>query len=109
MLANFGYMSNLQYKVKSLQHELELFVTGQKYIQMDLEFRAVFAERNREIARLSSELASAHAETVNVRNHWFQVFEDIQAEHTREVRRLERIAKVFEERALKAERQVDVV
>jgi len=107
MLANFGYMSNLQYKVKSLQHELELFTTGQKYIQMDLEFRAVFAERNREIARLSSELASAHAETVKVRNHWFQVFEDIQAEHTREVRRLERMAKVFEKRALKAERQVD--
>lgn len=107
MLGNFGYMSNLQYKVKSLQHELELFTTGQKYIQMDLKFRAVFAEMNREIARLGSELASAHAETVNVRNHWFQVFEDIQAEHTREVRRLERIIKVFEERALKAEKQVD--
>lgn len=107
MLGNFGYMSNLQYKVRSLQHELDLLRTGQKYIEMDLEFRAVFAERNREIARLGSELASAHAETVDVRNHWFQVFEDIQAEHTREVRRLERIAKVFEKRALKAERQVD--
>lgn len=107
MLGNFGYMSNLQYKVRSLQHELELFRTGEKYIQMNLEFRAVFAERNREIVRLSSELASAHAETVDVRDHWFQVFEDIQAEHTREVRRLERIASVFEGRALKAERQVD--
>lgn len=107
MLGNFGYISNLQYKVKSLQHELELFTTGQKYIQMDLKFRAVFAERNREIARLGSELASAHAQTVDVRNHWFQVFEDIQAEHNREVRRLERIAKVFEERALKAERHGD--
>lgn len=107
MLGNFGFTSNLQYKVRSLQHELELFRTGEKYIQMNLEFRAVFAERNREIARLGRELAAAHAETVDVRDHWFQVFEDIQAEHTREVRRLERIAKAFEERALKAERQVD--
>ena len=107
MLGNFGFTSNLQYKVRSLQHELELFRTGEKYIQMNLEFRAVFAERNREIARLGRELAAAHAETVDVRDHWFQVFEDIQAEHTREVRRLERIAKAFEERALKADRQVD--
>jgi len=100
-------MSNLQYKVKSLQHELELFRTGQKYIQMDLQLRAAFAGRDGEIARLSSELASARAETVDIRNRWFQVFEDIQAEHIREVQRLERVAKVFEERALKAERQVD--
>jgi len=107
MLGNFGYMSNLQYRVRSLQHELELFRTGEKYIQMNLEFRAMFAERNRKIARLGSELAAAHAETVDVREHWFQVFEDIQAEHTREVRRLERITKAFEGRALKAERQVD--
>ena len=107
MLGNFGYMTNLQYKVRGLQHELESFKTGEKYIQMDLKFRAVFDERNREIARLGSELASAHAETVGVRNHWFQVFGDIQAEHAREIRRLGRISKAFEDRALKAERQVD--
>ena len=69
MLGNFGFTSNLQYKVRSLQHELELFRTGEKYIQMSVEFRSVFAERNREIARLRNELAAAHAETVDVREH----------------------------------------
>lgn len=39
MLGNFGYMTNLQYKVRGLQHELESFNTGEKYIQMDLKFR----------------------------------------------------------------------
>ena len=101
MLGNFEYTTNLLYKVRSLQHELESFRTGEKYTQMDLKFRAVFDERNREIARLGSELATAHAETVGVRNHWFQVFEDIQAERVREVRRLGRVAKAFEDRALK--------
>jgi hypothetical protein len=107
MLGNFEYTTNLQYKVRKLQHELESFRTGEKYTQMDLKSRAAFDERNREIARLGSELASARAETVGVRNHWFQVFEDIQAEHAREVRRLGRVAKAFEDRALKAERQAD--
>ncbi len=107
MFGKFEYITNLQYKVKNLQHELELFRTGEKYTQMDLNFRAMLNEKDREIARLSSELASAHAKTVSIRNQWFQIFEDIKAEHNKEICRIERIAKDFEERALKAERQVD--
>lgn len=107
MFGRFEYITDLQYKVKRQQHELDLFRTGEKYIRMNSEFRKVFAENNREIKRLTLELAAAHAETVTVRNYWFQVFEDLQVEHAKEIHRQERAKKDIEERALRAERRVD--
>ncbi|MCL1791289.1 MAG: transposase [Peptococcaceae bacterium] len=107
MFGNFEIMTNLQYKVKSLQHELDLFRSGEKYVQMHARFRADLAKKDREIKRLHSDLATAHTETMAVRNRWFQVFDDIQIEHADEISRLERAAKDIEERALRAERRVD--
>lgn len=107
MFGHFEYMTNLQYKVKSLQHELDLLGSGEKYIQMNKKFQALLTEKDREIERLRLELAAARAETVTVRNHWFQVFEDIQAEHAKEMHRQERIMKNLEERTLKAKRRAD--
>jgi hypothetical protein len=107
MFGNFEYTSNLQYKVKSQQHALELFRSGEMYVKMRSEFQAMFSERNREIARLTRELADARAETVTVREYWFQVFEDVQTEHAKELRKQERVVKAYEARALKAERRVD--
>lgn len=107
MFGRFEYTTNLQYKVKSQQRELDLFRTGEKYKQMKSTYQALLAERDREIKRLKQELAAAHAETVTVRNHWFQVYEDVQEEHVKEIRRQERITKSFEMRALRAEMRVD--
>ena len=107
MFGRFEYMTNLQYKVKNQQHELDLFRSGEKYIQMESGYRAVYDGMNREIERLKAELAAARAETITVRGYWFEVFEDIQAEHAKEMRKQERIVDIFETRALKAERLAD--
>jgi hypothetical protein len=100
-------MTNLQYKVKSQQHQLDLFRSGEKYTKMDSERQVAIAAKNREIERLKLELAAAHAETVTARKYWFQVYEDVQAEHVKETQRLECIIKNLEERALQAEKRVD--
>ena len=107
MFGRFEYITDLQYKVKSQQHQLDLFRSGEKYIRMNSEFQAVIAKRDREIGRLKRDLEVAHVKVISERNKWFQVYDDVQVEHDKEMCRQERIAKCLEERALKAEGQVD--
>jgi hypothetical protein len=107
MFGRFELMTNLQYKVKSQQHQLDLFRSGEKYVKMNSESQAALAAKSREIRQLKLELAAAHVATVTARKQWFQVFEDIQAEHAKETQKQERIAKDLKERAFSAERRVD--
>ena len=107
MFGSFEFMTSLQYKVKHQQHQLELFQSGEKYVKMNSEHRAVVAKKNREIEDLKRGLAAARAETVTMRNHWFQVFEDIEKEHAKETQKQERIVNSLTERALRAERRVN--
>lgn len=57
-------------------------------------------ERDQEICR-------CHQETIRVHNYWFEVFEDMQKEHLREIKKLQAEKKALEQRALKAERECD--
>jgi hypothetical protein len=107
LFGKFEFITNLQYKVKHLQNEVDAFTSGDKYVKMNSNFQAMLAERNREVKRLQNELSDSRSETVTVRNNWMQVFEDLQAEHAKEILNKERINKSLEERALKAERRVD--
>ena len=107
MQGTFEFITNLQYTVKHLQQEVDAFKSGDKYIKMDSEFKAVFADQNREIKRLKRELADSHCETVTVRNNWLGVIEDLEAEHAKALKKKEREIKALEERALRAERHVD--
>ena len=78
-LSNPAYemLASYQYRVKSLTFQLNAFRTGQKYLDMKEDAVKLLAAQGREIQRLQSELADAHAETVTVRNNWTQVFDDI--------------------------------
>jgi hypothetical protein len=101
----FEFITDLQYKLKHLQHEVDAFKSGNKYVKMDLNFQAILAERNLKIKKLQNELADSRSETVRVRNNWMQVFEDLQAEHAKAIHNMEHLNKAIEERALEAERR----
>lgn len=105
--AVFEYVTNLQYKVKSLTSRVQMFESGENYVSMRAEFKRELAAKDQKIKKHKLEIASARAETVTVRNNWMQVFEDLQAEYTKAIRDKERINKALEKRALKAERRVD--
>lgn len=105
--AVFEYVTNLQYKVKSLASRVQSFESGEKYVSMRAEFGQHLAVKDKKIKKLKLEIANARRETVTVRNNWLQVIDDIKAEHAKEMRREERIIKVLEERALRAENRVD--
>lgn len=105
--AVFEYVTNLQYKVKSLAFRLQSFESGEKYVSMRAEFERHLAAKDQKIKKLKLEIANARCETVTVRKNWLQVIDDLQAKHAKEMRREERIIKTLEGRALRAERHVD--
>lgn len=107
LFGRFEFITDLQYKVKHLQHEVDAFKSGDKYLKMDSNFQAVLAKNNCEIKKLRNELADSRSQTVAIRNKWMQVFEDLQVEHAKAIRKKERINKALEKRALGAERRVD--
>lgn len=80
MRLSFEYMTNLQYEVKNLKKLVESFRSGERYIQMEKEYRKMTAGLEREIRHLKEELAAAYAQIVRIREQWFQIFEDMEKE-----------------------------
>ena len=69
--------SDLQFRVKNLERELDEFKSGKRYIKLQEDHRRVVAGYIKEIQRLKSALAEANARTVSVRDMWFDECEDI--------------------------------
>ncbi|MFB0920660.1 MAG: DUF6444 domain-containing protein, partial [Oscillospiraceae bacterium] len=105
--AVFEYVTNLQYKVKSLTSQVQSLESGEKYVSMRAEFERQLALKDQKIKKHKLEIAKARVETVTVRNNWLQVIDDLQMEHSKEMRNEKHIIKALEERALRAEKRVD--
>jgi uncharacterized tellurite resistance protein B-like protein len=105
--SRFEYVSSLQYRVKSLEHQLEAFKSGEKYARMEAERKEQLADRDREIKRLKAELSDAHSETVTVRKYWSEIFDDLEKERRKELAKKDIAIRAMEERAIRAERQRD--
>jgi hypothetical protein len=103
----FEYISNLQYKVKSLTHRVKAFEGGEKYVSMKAEFKVQLAGRDEEIRKLRSELADANARTVTVRENWLGVIADMEKTHAKELRAKDSRIKVLGDRLLEVGRQRD--
>lgn len=107
MNLSFEYITTLEYRLKAALNEIAAFKSGEKYIQMEKHFRNIIRSLESEIRVLKQELAKAHAETVTVRNYWFDVANDIEHEKQKEMKKAGRVLKDMEKRALKAEKQRD--
>ena len=107
LFGRFEFITDLQYKVKHLQREVDAFKSGDKYTKINLNFQAMLAERNRKIKKLQNELVVSRREIVTARNNWMQVFEDLQVEHAKAIHHKDFLNKALEERALRAEKRVD--
>ena len=103
----YEFMTNLQYKVKSLTLIVKSFETGKKYLDLHEAFKKQLAEKDRQIRKLKAELADSNARNVTMRKKWLQVFDDIEKEHDKELKGKDREIKTMEERAINAERQRD--
>ena len=104
---SFEYITTLQYRLKAVSNEVAAFKSGEKYIQMEKHYRGIIRRLESEIRALKQELAKAHAETITVRNYWFDVVTDMEHENQRKMDKAEKVFKEMEKRALKAEKQRD--
>lgn len=57
----------LRIRLKTAEDKVKAFESGEKYVQMQEQFKAVFREQNARIRKLERELGKAHAQTVTVR------------------------------------------
>ena len=105
MNISFERVTTLEYRLKAAQAQINAFISGEKYVQMQQEFlRALRTEERR---RKEEEIARSHSETIAVRNQWFAVFDEMEKEHAREVAALKKKIKQLEQRLLNAEQQRD--
>lgn len=77
MRINFEYVTNLQYKVKALQAKVDTYESGEAQRRQKEEYEKRLQEKDRIIESLKKELVRSRAETINVRNQWMEVFEDL--------------------------------
>lgn len=103
----FEFIATLQYRLKAALAEVKAFKSGEKYIRIQEEHSKAVQLLERKVKQLEKENSISHAETITVRNQWFEVFEDLQKESERKLNRLNRSNKKMEKRALEAERQRD--
>jgi hypothetical protein len=106
MNAAFEFITNLQYKVKSLGARVAAFESGKKYTDMEAAFEARLEAKDREIRRIRNELADSNARFVTMRENWMQVFDDIEKAHSKELEKKDHALKKMEERALEAEQML---
>lgn len=107
MNISFEYITTLEYRVKALTVENLAFKSGDKYLQMEKKHQQLERALRAQIKKLEAALAQAHSEKINIRNQWFEVFETVEKECERKVRKAEKESHIFEKRALKAEQQRD--
>ena len=107
MNSAFEYITTLQYRLKVANDKLAAFETGEKYVQMENNFRGIIRRLEARIKDLEAEVARAHAETVTVRNHWMEVTEDLNKECEKKLQKSHTALKRMEKRALGAEEQRD--
>jgi hypothetical protein len=106
MRIDFEYFTNLQYKVRILTSQVKAFESGEKYKKIQSEFRKQLAGKDREIAGLKCELADAHARMVTMRNHWMNVFDELDKEHANELKKKDSEIAKHEKRALRVETEI---
>ena len=107
MNSRFEYITTLEYRLKAASNEIAAFKSGEKYIRMEKHYWGIIRRLESRIKALEQELAKAHAETVTVRNYWFDVVNDVDHENQKEIKKVTTALRNMEKRAVKAEKQRD--
>jgi len=107
MNLNFEFMSNLQYRIKSLTARVQAFESGEKYTAMRADFDARLSAKDREIKNLKNELTQAHCRTIDVRNKWMQTNEDLVKEHAKELLKKDQEIEKLEKQLLNTQIALD--
>lgn len=107
MKISFEYVTTLEYRLKAANAKIEAFLSGEKYVQMETEYKKQLRFLESALMQKNKELAEAHSQLITNNRNWLQVCEDIQKECEKEIRKIQKQKEQAENRALRAERQRD--
>lgn len=105
--SQYEIIATLQYRNKSLHAQLEAFKSGEKYKQMEEDYKSLLHTEESRIHELEVELSKAHAQTVDVRNKWYEVVCDIEKAHKKELAAKDARIRELEKRISLVEKQRD--
>ena len=74
-----------QCQIKALEAKVASFESEERYTKIQEVHQQDIKDYEKKIAKLESQLFEAHTETVNVRNLWFEVFEDLEKDFNKQL------------------------
>ena len=87
MRVHFEYDMHLQYENRALKARIRELESGAAYVRMQEECEKRCREMEREVRKLKTELENAVRQLRQNREHWFQVYGDMEKEHKKVVER----------------------
>ena len=99
---SFSRITFLEYRLKAAEAEVSAFKSGKKYQKIHEVHRKEVKALEQEIRHQKEETAQARRDMAAARNHWFEVFEDLQKEHRKEKAALQKQLAQMEKRDRKS-------
>ena len=113
---SFSRITFLEYRLKAAEAEVSAFKSGKKYQKIHEVHRKEVKALEQEIRHRKEETAQARRDMAAARNHWFEVFEDLQKEHRKEkaalqkqLAQMEKSAQLLAEEIEKTRRRVNAL
>jgi hypothetical protein len=88
-----------------MKQRVKEFESGEKYVAMRNEHRKQLASKEAQIKKLQLQLAEANSASVTIRNNYFQVIEDMEKSHRKELCVKDKRIKELFERSLRGEQR----
>lgn len=101
------YIWHLKLRCKGLENRLASFERGDAYVNIHKKYEAELKAAVSKCKKLESQLVAANRQNRINRNHWFEVYEDIMADHAKEIDAKNRQIERLEQRNLEILRQRD--
>ena len=100
-------ISDLLFENHLLRERIDALESGEKYTHMQEKHRQEINFLDRLVKSLKSELAEAHAETVDVRKKWIQTCDDVRHDCDLELKRMQTKVRNAEKEVQEARQQQD--
>ena len=103
----FERITYLEYQLQAKKALIDAFESGDKYVQMQEEYRNNLRHLERRIKNLEAKLESAYRSNIKMCKNWMDVFEDLEKEMKKTEKIFQRHIKQLCRKLLKAEQERD--
>ncbi len=102
------YIWLLKVRNKALENRILSFENGHAYQLLLNYVNHVTLKKDSEVRAIKRELAASHNETVSSRKAWSQIFDDLDKEHNKQIKKLESEIRRRDNRILQLEQQCTI-